>query len=119
MTNLPAGLPLNLLVHGAIGGSVSGFSWDQANYPDLNPPESVLCSWFSWQMYLYHSDGVVPAWHPVYCGVTIPDYSGDIDLARAAAVSVGLSGQAETATETAADVCNAIRAHVGSPWDQP
>lgn len=116
MNDLPAGIPLNFLVAGAIDASVTGFVWDQENYPDLNPPEIWGRAWFSWQMYEYHQGGEVPPWHPVYCGITLQDYSGDLQVARWAANSVGYT---YTSTQTAVEICNGLRAHVGSPWGDP
>lgn len=107
--NFPAGVGLDLRTAGAADWSTSGFVAD-ANYPDVTADNL----WQKWFWYIFK--GQLAPGTRVFCGVTLPAFSTDVNLARAAAQAAGAS---YLSTDSAAAVCNKTLDHVGSPWSDP
>lgn len=100
--SLPAGTELNLRVAIATGWPTTGFVADP-NYPDVTA-DNLWSRWL--YFYLY---GNLPN-ETRFCGVDLPDFSGDMELALDAALLAEYFPPTET---DAVDLCNAILLYVG------
>lgn len=103
MTLYNAGVLLDLLVGACVDPDISG-SFDVNAAP--NPGAAIagppmywrgVIPWYLWQ--------VPRPGHRTYCGFTTPNYSGDLELARAAADSLGVEYDPG---DGAAGVCSKI-----------
>lgn len=102
----PAGIELDVRTAGAAGWSTSGFTADQA-YPDVTADNL----WERWLRYFLK--GELPLGTRVFCGVTLPAFSIDINLARAAATAAGYT---YLGTDNAVTVANGTVTFIGPPW---
>lgn len=102
----PAGIELDVRTAGAANWSTSGFTADAA-YPDVTADDL----WIRWLRYLLK--GELPPGTRVFCGVTLPAFSTDLNLARAAATAAGYT---YLSTDNAVAVSNGVVAYAGPPW---
>lgn len=113
--SLSAGLELDLMVGVCLNPDVSG-DYNGALAPNVadDPPTihvgghphywRMLYEWYMWQ--------TVRPGHRVYCGVTIPEWSTDLELARAAASALEVNWSED---DDAEEICNAI---VDAHWTE-
>lgn len=97
-----AGTQLDSYTADACGWPVEGFVADPKTYPGLDQGNI----WRRWWKLI----GVQDPTRTVLCGVTLPNLSGDLDLAKKAAT---LAGTAGIDSPDPADVCNYILDRTG------
>jgi len=113
--SIAAGLQLDIMVGVCLNPDVSG-DYNGALAPNVadDPPTihvgphphywRMLYEWYMWQQ--------LPPGYRVFCGVTVPDWSTDVEAARAAADSLSVEYDSQ---DDAVAICNAI---VDACWEE-
>lgn len=102
--SVAAGELLDVMVGVCLGSDVSSVYDDNA-WP--NPSAGISGHPLYWRtLYNWLWFQQLPlGYPPIYCGVAVPNYSGDVEAARAAADSLGVEYDSQ---DDAVAICNAI-----------